>query len=162
MKLRWIASTLVVLAFASVAARAAAAQKAPDFTWESNGKTVHLSDLSGHVVVLNFFATWCGPCQGEMPAFTAASRDLASSGVVIVGVDSGSDSVESVVSFAQRYGIGYQLVVDTSDNIGNAYSIDAFPTTIVVAPNGDMVSRMEYPMSELQLERAVSRLIASP
>jgi len=126
---------------------------APDFTWEAAGKIVHLSELKGHVVVLNFYATWCPPCQGEMPALIDASHRYASEGVIFVGIDAGSDSVQSAVSFAQQYGIDYQIVVDVEGKISDWYNVTEFPTTVVVDQRGDVVTRTDNELSAAGMDR---------
>ena len=133
---------------------------APDFSWTTEGKTVHISDLTGHVVIVNFYASWCPPCQDEMPALIAASQRYADQGVVFVGVDTGGDTVKQAVAFAKRYGIAYQIVVDTSSTISDAYHVTQYPTTLLVDQSGAIVSRMEDEMSGPQIDRMLGRYVA--
>ncbi len=132
---------------------------APDFTWESAGQTVHLRDLTGRVVVVNFFATWCTPCQDEMPVLVAAARRYGRQGIVFIGVDAGDDPVKAAVSFVQRYGVEYQVVVDTQGAIGTAYHVTQYPTTVVIGANGDVVNRFEDELSAAQIDRTLSRYL---
>jgi peroxiredoxin len=136
------------IAFAAVFAAALAAsappslgapRTAPDFTWDSSGRTVHLNDLHGHLVVVNFFATWCPPCRAETPDFVKIADAYSARGVYFVGVDSGDESVAEVTTFAQKYGIDYQLVVDTREIIRRAYGVGALPTTFIINSNGAVV-----------------------
>jgi thiol-disulfide isomerase/thioredoxin len=132
------AAIAVALAVSALPA-SAAPRSAPDFTWASSGRTVHLKDLHGHLVVVNFFASWCGPCREETPEFVKIADEYSSRGVYFVGVDSGEESVEQVTKFAVRYGIDYQLVVDTKDLIQSAYAVSALPTTFIINTNGAVI-----------------------
>jgi len=133
------AAVFAAAAVASALPASGAPRGAPDFTWDSAGRTVHLKDLHGHLVVVNFFATWCGPCREETPEFVKIADEYSSRGVYFVGVDSGEESVRQVTDFAVKYGIGYQLVVDTKDIIESAYGVDALPTTFIINTNGAVI-----------------------
>lgn len=130
---------MVACIVASSGPSAAAPRTAPDFTWTYHGQTVHLTDLRGHIVIVNFFATWCPPCRDETPTFVRVSEDYADKGVYFVGVDTGNETASKVTSFARNYGIGYQLIVDDRQQIGDAYGVTALPTTFIVDPNGALV-----------------------
>jgi len=112
---------------------------APDFSWGTSGRGVHLKDLHGQFVVVNFFATWCGPCREETPDFVKIADEYSSRGVYFVGVDSGDESVDAVTKFAVKYGIDYQLVVDTQELIHRAYGVHALPTTFIIDNKGAVV-----------------------
>jgi len=133
------AAVFAVALVASAHPANGAPRSAPDFTWDSSGRTVHLKDLHGHFVVVNFFASWCGPCREETPEFVKIADDYSSRGVYFVGVDSGEESVEQVTKFAVKYGIDYQLVVDTKDLIQSAYGVSALPTTFIINTNGAVI-----------------------
>jgi cytochrome c biogenesis protein CcmG/thiol:disulfide interchange protein DsbE len=87
--------------------------RAPNFTLPRlDGKgTLSLASLRGKVVVLNFWASWCGPCKQEAPHFEDASRRYAKNGVVVVGVDV-TDFRGDAEDFAHRYGVTYPLLHD--------------------------------------------------
>lgn len=134
---------------------------APDFTWDSSdGATVHLKDLHGHLVVVNFFATWCGPCREEMPDLVKVADDYAGRGVYVVGVDSGQESVDAVTAFANKYNIGYQLVVDSQNLIAGEYGVHAFPTTFIVGTNGSIIVHVVGPIAGSDLRTALDTLLA--
>jgi peroxiredoxin len=155
------AATVFALASLACAQIAFATPRvAPDFTWVSGGKTVHLKDLRGHVVVVNFFATWCGPCRQETPAFVRAAGAYSARGVYFVGVDSGDESVKQVVDFAQKNGISYQLVVDTQGQIEGAYGVDAFPTTFILNTDGNIIFHTVGPMAQYELSGALDGFLA--
>ncbi len=117
---------------------------ASNFSWyDDSGKLVSLSDFKGKTVLVNFWATWCGPCKAELPDIEAVSREYASKGLVIVGVseDRGDGLVQSVADFAAKHGLTYQIVID-NDNIANAYgNINAIPTSFLIDSNGKIVDK---------------------
>lgn len=139
-RLLLFAGWVVVLLAAATLPCSALPRLAPDFTWTDSGKTVHLKDQHGHLVVVNFFATWCIPCRDETRAFISVADRYASRGVRFVGVDSGEESVAQVSAYANLYDIDYQLVVDSTLSIKNGYGVNAFPTTFIVDRSGSIVA----------------------
>lgn len=120
---------------ASAAAPAAGSQ-APAFSLRSlGGSHWALSDLRGHVVVLNFFATWCPPCRAETPDLVAIERRYASKGVIFVGVDDREDTA-LVSVFVKNKGIRYPIVLDSNGAVAQTYDVRAIPTTYVLDPRG--------------------------
>ncbi len=109
---------------------------APDFTGMTpGGKQVTLSSLRGHPVAINFWATWCAPCQVEMPALQAASVRYADQGLAIVAVDAG-ESPSDVQAFLDSLGLTFTAVLDPDGSIGDLYQVRVFPTTIWVDADG--------------------------
>jgi peroxiredoxin len=85
---------------------------APDFSLESlDGKTMRLSDLRGKAVLLNFWATWCGPCKIEMPWFVDLQNQYGSEGLQIVGVAMDDASKEDIGKFAKDLGVNYPILI---------------------------------------------------
>jgi thiol-disulfide isomerase/thioredoxin len=117
-------------------------EKVPNFTWkDSTGKTVDLDAYRGKVTLINFWATWCGPCRRELPDLVALSRELAGRDVRIIGVstDRGSNVIDDVQSFVDAQGIPYQIVV-ANENLEEAFgNIRALPTSFVVDANGKII-----------------------
>ncbi len=134
-----IANVSIVKGVVPIAGKAAS-----DFTWyDSDGKTVSLSDLKGKIVLVNFWATWCGPCKSELPDIEAVSKEYAAKGFVVVGVseDRGDNLVKDVSDFARDNGLTYQIVID-NDNIANAYgNINAIPTSFLVNKEGQIAEK---------------------
>jgi len=107
---------------------------APDFSVTNlDGRTIHLADLKGKRVVLNFWATWCPPCLEEIPNFIKLRSATSPTNVVILGVS--TDDLDAQKAFAQRQGINYPLTI-----MGNAPSpyqdVDVIPVTMVIDRNG--------------------------
>ena len=121
-----------------------ASEIASDFSWhDRSGKLVSLSDFKGKTVLLNFWATWCGPCKAELPDIESLSKNYASSGLVVIGVsvDKGGSLLSDVSDFASSNGLSYQIVID-NDDIASAYgNINAIPTTFVVNKDGKIVDK---------------------
>ena len=117
---------------------------ASDFHWyDSNGKKISLSDLKGKTVLINFWATWCGPCKKELPDIENLSKTFASKGLVVIGVsvDKGSDLLSDVSNFVSQNGLTYQIVID-NDNVADAYgNINAIPTSFLVNKDGKIVDK---------------------
>lgn len=119
--------------------------KAVDFTWKDGGKIVSFSEVTkGKVVLLNLWATWCGPCKRELPDIVALSSEMASQGVVVVGVslDQKEDKLQMVKTFCEKTGIPYLNVIDNlliADGYGGIQSI---PTTFIIDRQGNVVQRI--------------------
>ncbi|MGO9481277.1 MAG: TlpA family protein disulfide reductase [Candidatus Kryptoniota bacterium] len=117
---------------------------APDFSWyDSAGNQISLKDVRGKNVLINFWATWCGPCKAELPDIEAISKQFADKGLVIIGVseDRGGSALSDVSDFAAANGLTYQIVID-NDNVANAYgNIDAIPTSFIVDKDGKIVAK---------------------
>ncbi|MCB0063502.1 MAG: TlpA family protein disulfide reductase [Caldilineaceae bacterium] len=108
---------------------------APDFTLTTlDGEEFALSAQQGTPIVLNFWATWCGPCQNEMPALQTASERFGGR-VQIVGVDQG-ETAEVVARFAEEMGITFAMPIDTEMAVGELYGVRAMPTTFFIDRNG--------------------------
>ncbi|MCQ2417589.1 MAG: TlpA family protein disulfide reductase [Oscillospiraceae bacterium] len=108
---------------------------APDFTVDLNGGgSFTLSDAKGKVVLINFWATWCGPCCEEMPAFERINGEFSDK-VQIVAINS-SDSQTTVKQFVKENGYSFPIAYDPDYKVGALYPTSGIPYTIVVNPDG--------------------------
>jgi len=105
---------------------------APDFTLESlDGKSLRLSDLRGKAVLLNFWATWCGPCKIEMPWFVDFQKQYGSQGLQIVGVAMDDASKADIAKFAKDMGVNYPILIG-KESVGDQYGgVPALPESFV-------------------------------
>ncbi|MBA2276172.1 MAG: TlpA family protein disulfide reductase [Chloroflexia bacterium] len=131
---------------------------APDFALtQFDGRPLHLHELRGRTVVLNFWASWCEPCEAEMPALQRLAATVGDD-VVLVGVGLKNDDAADARAFVARYGITYPVGRDLggpttgpSGPIETAYGIVGAPTTIVIAPDGTIATIALGPQTEDQL-----------
>lgn len=109
---------------------------APDFTLTrfDTGEAISLSDLQGKPVILNFWATWCGPCRAEMPALQAAHERYRDD-LLIVGVDQGEERAV-VEKFLDEFGISFPILLDPDMTVGHDYRILGLPTTFFIDSQG--------------------------
>jgi len=115
---------------------------APDFTVKDlKGREISLSDYSGKVIFLNFWATWCGPCKVEIPDFIEAYKQYKDKGMEIIGISVDRISPKSVLKFVEKYKINYPVVMST-DKIKKDYKPGPYvPITIIVDQKGKIRHR---------------------
>jgi thiol-disulfide isomerase/thioredoxin len=114
-----------------------------DFTLETmTGGKVSLSSYRGKVVLLSFWATWCGPCQQEMPAMQKLYDQLRSKGLEIVAVDVGEDKA-TVAAFLKKNPYTFPVLLDTKGEVAGStiYSANAIPTNYIIDQNGGILGR---------------------
>ena len=135
--------------------------RSPDFELIGlDGNTYNLSDFKGHPVLINFWASWCKPCQSEMPAMEAMYRKYESDGFVILAVNAtNQDSINAVEEFVASNNLSFPVLLDTKGEINQLYRVQALPTSFFINPQGlieDIV--IGGPMSEALLETRLERL----
>lgn len=132
---------LVFLQQEEVARPVARGVDAPDFSLPLlGGEPVRLEDYRGQVVLLNFWATWCKPCEDEMPAMDRLYRALAPEGfeMLAVSVDEESGVVRE---FQERLGVSFPLLLDPAQNVARAYQTTGFPESLLIDQQGRIVER---------------------
>lgn len=126
-----------------------------------DGTTVSLASLTGKVVVLNFWASWCIPCKQESPRLQEAYSKYKDQGVVVLGVDA-QDFTGDARSFARKYGLTYPIVHDGSGKTLSPYGVTGFPETFFVDRQGNLVGqRIEGEISAKQLDEGIKQALAT-
>lgn len=125
------------------------------------GSEVSLDDLRGRTVVLNFWASWCAPCEREVPVLEAvADRYRGDDDVVVLGVDV-QDLREEALGFVRDNGVTYPTLRDGGDDAMNAYQVPALPETFVIDPDGRIALKVRGIVQEpAQLTTAVDQVRA--
>jgi peroxiredoxin len=130
---------------------------APDFTLQTlDGGTFRLSEQRGKPVVLNFWATWCGPCQNELPAVQKAAAHFGND-VVFVGVDQG-EKAEIVQTFVDKLGLTFTIPMDADGAVGYDYNVQGLPTTFFIDRNGVVKSLWMGEMNSVTLAENIARI----
>ena len=111
---------------------------APDFTLKSkSGKNIKLSEYRGQVVLLNFWASWCGPCRQEMPLLSKMQNKYGKLGFTILGVNVEEDS-SPAKNYLKGLNITFPILFDTENKASKAYDVSAMPSTVMIDRNGKM------------------------
>lgn len=137
---------------------------APDFSLSSTSDaTVTLSTFRGKIVMVNFWASWCGPCRAEMPDVQRVSSKYAGD-LIVLGVND-EDTLSTIRDFAQQFELTFPLLIDSTGNVSAQYKIRAYPTTFFVDREGYIfhiaVGSMEQSMIEEVLREKISLQTAS-
>ena len=140
MKIRSVLAGLVfsVFAAASLASSGLAGQPAPDFALKSSsGQNLRLSEYRGDVVMINFWATWCGPCRQEMPLLDELYSRYQRVGFNLLGVNIDDDSSRAM-DMIDELGVSFPVLFDSSKEVSRLYRVDAMPVTIIVDREGNV------------------------
>ncbi len=109
---------------------------APDFALRTfSGQTVSLKDLRGKRVLINFWASWCGPCQRETPDLQSAYNQLRGQNVVFVGIGT-QDETANLKKFVDDNRVTYTIIEDPLGKVGDTYGVLGLPTTVLIDSNG--------------------------
>lgn len=160
----FVGFSLVVLVRAVTGADVAAAPPtvgmvAPDFTLRLfDGGTFRLADARGSVVVLNFWASWCGPCRAEAPVLERAWRRYRDRGVLLVGVNV-QDRPEAARAFAAEFQKTYPLGVDPAGRIEVVYGLTGLPETFFIDRSGRIVYKFVGPLDDTRLDGILEKLL---
>ena len=137
---------------------------APAFTLVNlNGKKVSLADFKGHAIVLNFWATFCGPCKLEMPWFQQLVGKYQGQGLVVLGLDQdeGMGTAE-VATAAKRVGVSYPILMPGDNKVGKDYQLgDYLPETFYIGKNGKVVDQTIGAHSMDEIEADIQKAIAA-
>jgi peroxiredoxin len=153
----------VALAICSINAMAkpVSGEESPDFTLKSrDGGNIKLSEQRGNIVLINFWASWCGPCREELPAFEALYQEYQDLGVEILAVNV-DDEAEKANVLLQDIEVSFPVLFDTSGEVSQLYDVSAMPTTVIVDRDGNI--RVLHPRyrkgDEKKYEKAIKLLM---
>lgn len=139
-----------------LAALGGAQGKAPNFSLKTGeGQVVELAKLKGKVVVVNFWATWCGPCRSEIPGMLEVYGKYKEKGVEIVGVSLDRGGWKDVTPFVKKFSITYPVVVGDGPLVEAYGGVEAIPTTFFVDRKGNIVKKHVGYMSKEDFEKNI-------
>ncbi|MCS1350599.1 thiol-disulfide oxidoreductase ResA [Mechercharimyces sp. CAU 1602] len=135
-------------------------EQAPEIQLESlTGEQVKLSDLRGKYVLLNFWATWCDPCEAEMPDLERVSQQYKDEDVVVVGVNIAESKV-TVASFARQHELTFPLWLDSKRIAMDDYHVGNLPASFFISPEGEIQRKYEGAMTEAQMQMWIHDMMA--
>jgi peroxiredoxin len=135
----WIFVRCVALFIALLAGQALAVglqEEAPDFTLKSlDGGNLRLEEYRGQVVLINFWASWCGPCRQEMPLLDRLHHRYEDTGFAVLGINVEGDS-DSAQEIVDKTKVTFPILIDDGQKVSELYSLEAMPSTVVVDRDG--------------------------
>ncbi len=139
-------------------------QTPPPFTLKDiSGGDVSLSDFAGKVVVLDLWATWCGPCRQEIPVLVSLYEEFRDRGLVVVGVGLDEGGAEALKPFAEENRMSYPVLVGDKA-LGTTYKVTSIPSTYVIGRDGKIASKHVgfSPAVATALREDITKLIEGP
>ena len=131
--------------------------KAPDFiVYDAEGNEVHLSDYVGKPTVLNFWASWCGPCQMEMPDFHEKYLELGEEvNFLMVNMTTGRETMESASAFIEKNEYSFPVFYDTDSDAAMTYGAYSLPTTFFIDADGYAIAQATGAIDAETLQRGI-------
>ena len=160
----WLSLLLVCFFSATVLTQSNAASMkgpAPNFTLKSlAGKNLKLSEMTGNVVLINFWASWCGPCREEMPLLNDLHKKYEPLGFTVLGVNVEEDA-KNARGFLKNFPVDFPVLLDNKNQVSKQYNVIAMPTTVVVDRDGNVrfLHKGYKPGDEDKYRKMVKKLV---
>ena len=158
---RLLTACLISLICISLAGAATVKGPAPNFTLKSlGGKNLKLSEMTGNVVLINFWASWCAPCREEMPLLNALHKKYQPLGFTVLGVNV-EEELDGARRFLKNVPVDFPILLDNTNKVSKQYKVVAMPTTVVVDRDGNMRYLHEgyKPGDEKKYRQMIKKLI---
>jgi thiol-disulfide isomerase/thioredoxin len=135
----------------------------PDFALQDlEGNVVRLSDYAGQTVLINFWATWCGPCKIELPDLVDIQKDLGDKNFVVIGVSLDRTGPAPVRRFVERAGLNYPILMGNQDVVIQYGNFQIIPTSFLLAPNHEKVKEYTGLVPKKQLVTDIQKVLGGP
>ncbi len=135
-------------------------QKAPEFALkDGSGKLVHLADYKGKVLLLDFWATWCGPCKLEIPWFMEFEQKYRGRGFEVLGVSMDDDGWKSITPYVTRKKVNYRVVLGDDKTADQYGGLEALPTTFVIDREGRIAAAHVGLVNKKEFSNAIEKLL---
>lgn len=156
----WFACSLAFLPALALAQGAQLGAPAPALTFKDlDGREVRLADFKGKVVVVDFWATWCGPCKAEIPGYIQLQKKYGPAGLVIIGVSLDEAGPKRVKRFAEQNGMNYAVVMGDQEAIDAFGGFDGIPTTFLISREGKIIHQKTGMWAHADYEALVKKAL---
>lgn len=135
--------------------------QAPNFTvYDIEGNEINLSDFFGKPIIVNFWASWCGPCKMEMPDFDEAYQTYGNdiSFLMVNMTDGSRETVETASSFIEESGYSFPVYYDTNYSAAITYSVSSLPTTYFIDADGNLIAHARGAIDDATLQKGINMI----
>ena len=134
---------LIILFSVSATAQVKEGENAPNFTLKNlDGKEINLNQFRGKHVLINFWATWCGPCKIEMPSLEALYERFKDRNFVLLAISNDMFGANIVKPFVKAHNINFPVLLDQRLKVSNAFGVVSLPTTFMIDPQGKIIGAL--------------------